>query len=406
MFKTKACSGRRSSARVLIQPTFARIAALGFAGILAACGGGGGGGGNSAGGASGPTPLVYAGKTTPAVISATNAAELTANIVGGAGTSSAFSGVAPVPEGGGVTELDRRLIRAIRARASVPKPASRQLTSEPVNQTDFCDDNTGTVRTTGDVSQSGPGTLNFVWTNCLTGDTRLDGSASVTVRIFDQVFGILDGTFNFVRVTLTSPAASGTVSGELLLQVDPAANKETTTSNLITLDSNGRMTKADNLVVVDVFDDISATDSRFAETMTGRLFDSIEGFVDIATDTPLVFDTQTQLFASAGQVVLTGVTSHARAFAVSFTVVRLDLDLDGDNTYEGTAFLRWTELRAPSAADLGDRDRDGMHNSWEIVNGLNPDDPLDAGKDSDGDGATNLAEYKAGTNPQDGNSHP
>jgi hypothetical protein len=119
-----------------------------------------------------------------------------------------------------------------------------------------------------------------------------------------------------------------------------------------------------------------------------------------------VFDTQTQLFASAGQVVLTGVTSHARAFAVSFTVVRLDLDLDGDNTYEGTAFLRWTELRAPSAADLGDRDRDGMHNSWEIVNGLNPDDPLDAGKDSDGDGATNLAEYKAGTNPQDGNSHP
>ena len=147
MFKTKACSGRRSSARVLIQRTFARIAALGFPGILAACGGGGGGGGNSAGGASGPTPLVYAGKTTPAVISATNAAELTANIVGGAGTSSAFSGVAPVPEGGGVTELDRRLIRAIRARASVPKPASRQLTSEPVNQTDFCDDNTGTVRT-------------------------------------------------------------------------------------------------------------------------------------------------------------------------------------------------------------------------------------------------------------------
>jgi hypothetical protein len=51
-------------------------------------------------------------------------------------------------------------------------------------------------------------------------------------------------------------------------------------------------------------------------------------------------------------------------------------------------------------ADLGDRDSDGMPDDWEIANGLNPDLAADAGQDPDLDRATNLAEYRAGTNPR------
>jgi hypothetical protein len=383
---------------------------LGLLGTLAACGGGGGGGGGNSGGAGGgggDTPLSYTGKTTPAVITTTNAAQLTANIVGGATPTGALSSVAPGSEAGGAKELDRRLIRAIRARPSLLRSGSRRLTSDPFDQTETCDGGMGTVRVFGDISQSGPGTENFVWTNCLTGDTTLNGSASVTVRVFDQVFGILDGTFNFVRVSLTSPTVSGTVSGEMLLLVDPAANKETTTSSLITLEADGRMTKADALVVEDVFNNISDPASSSVETITGRLFDSVEGFVDIATTTPLAFATPTQLFASSGQIVLTGATNgHVRAIAVSANVVELDLDVNGDGTFEGTAFLRWTELAAPAGADLADADHDGMHNSWERVSGLDPNNPADALLDPDGDGANNLAEYRAGTDPRDPMSVP
>ena len=50
-------------------------------------------------------------------------------------------------------------------------------------------------------------------------------------------------------------------------------------------------------------------------------------------------------------------------------------------------------------AYLHDCDRDGMPDFWEEAKGLNPLDPADAGKDSDGDGLTNLQEYGLGTDP-------
>lgn len=47
-----------------------------------------------------------------------------------------------------------------------------------------------------------------------------------------------------------------------------------------------------------------------------------------------------------------------------------------------------------------DTDADGMPDSWESANSLNPNSAADANTDADGDGMTNLEEYKAGTNPQ------
>jgi hypothetical protein len=58
----------------------------------------------------------------------------------------------------------------------------------------------------------------------------------------------------------------------------------------------------------------------------------------------------------------------------------------------------------PAPGTTGDRDGDGMPDSWEQANGLNPDFAGDANTDADGDGMTNLQEYLAGTNPQSASS--
>jgi len=46
-----------------------------------------------------------------------------------------------------------------------------------------------------------------------------------------------------------------------------------------------------------------------------------------------------------------------------------------------------------------DDDNDGMPDTWETENGLNPLDATDASLDPDGDGLTNLEEYEGDTDP-------
>lgn len=57
----------------------------------------------------------------------------------------------------------------------------------------------------------------------------------------------------------------------------------------------------------------------------------------------------------------------------------------------------------PGTADV-DNDGDGLADDWELANGLSASNPTDALLDPDGDGLSNLVEYRAGTNPNDAQS--
>jgi hypothetical protein len=373
---------------------------------LAGCGGGGGGG---------VSPVVYSGNTSPAVITTTNASVITANVIGTSDAAAIVGGIAT--EGNSASENQRtgpghlaRLLaenfRKITSRMNLVRPAQQSVAGVQIDITEPCDADVGTLRIFGPLDDIFlTGTVTFVFSNCLLGEITVNGRGSMRIDVF-----LTDFTMSFARLTLRGTGLSIDAGGSIRLQ--DAGNTLTITMNLDEINnSTGKMRKSANLVIVNVFNDILNPTTSFTQTLTGQVFHSDHGFVDVATTQPFFFVTLEQLFPDSGQMVLTGApvnmgnrTIRATALtsppaAMPASMVRLELDLDGDGVvFEIDARMLWTQLTGPVGANLEDTDGDGMHNSWESFYGLNPGLD-DAAGDKDVDGQTNIQEYMAGTTP-------
>jgi hypothetical protein len=373
---------------------------------LVGCGGGGDGSDE-------PVPPIYIGSTSQAAITTTNASELTANVVTSDDSAttilgaSSVSGGATRNQGSGLINVVQRLSRILRDTVLSPDQASsarRPVTAAiPVDQTDLCDGGSGSVRTSGTLNDNSTGTLAVSFNSCLVDGTTLSGPATLRVDAVASPFpSPTDYTLSFIILNLRGPGLSIDAGGTLRTQVQSGPDTETITANVVSRNNNtGETAKTENLVFIDVYPN-TFIGTPVTSNVSGKVFDQVHGYVEITTPILLVFGTQTQLYPDSGQLLLTGAAgSTIRATATSSAMVQLELDPDGVGGVDNTAMLKWTDLTGPIGADLGDSDADGLHNSWETFYG-----PTNETDDIDLDGFNSLAEYLAGTNPNDINSHP
>lgn len=91
--------------------------------------------------------------------------------------------------------------------------------------------------------------------------------------------------------------------------------------------------------------------------------------------------------------------------AGAFPSFRLDdVTVEPDDDRDGLS--NTVEAAGGTLPGNPDSDSDRMSDSWELIHGLNPNDPLDAPRDDDFDGDSNRVEFWANTDPQDAASHP
>ncbi len=98
-------------------------------------------------------------------------------------------------------------------------------------------------------------------------------------------------------------------------------------------------------------------------------------------------------------------TSHEYNLSVQESV---DGELVGGVDYTLETRAQDTDSDGDGVKDVvdDDNDNDNIPDTWEINNGLNPLNKVDAAEDADGDGYSNADEFAQGTNPADATSHP
>lgn len=386
---------------------------------LASCGGGGGGSSGSGGGSSRSaippqTPITYNGATTGAALSATNTGAIASNVIGSSGAAVGGSILAGVSVQGGEPEAERptgvvglagRLANAMRGNDIGRVSDGSGKTAATIAQTIPCDSGSITINgSTNDTTGQGTATVDYI--DCRTGVDTINGPAALTIRGYDAARGIItDGTMNFTRVRFTGPGLSTDLSGTVSMLINVSGARETFTQNIVIQNNNtNRQLRAENLTIVNQYDTVTPPSSFFTQSISGRVYDSTHGFVDVSTTTapftspwgPLYYSTRNQSFPDWGIITLAGATGTARITSLGIDLAKIEVDSANDGIFETSARLKWIEFGTTMSDDLGDTDGDRMHNSWELARGTSVSTP-DAGGDRDGDGYTNYEEYLAGS---------
>ncbi len=196
------------------------------------------------------------------------------------------------------------------------------------------------------------------------------------------------------------------IEGTLDTSSQSCETKTQLTHNLRVQSSTGTVT-VDNVVVT-----VDGGGSYFCKKpqiiVSGSFTHSKTGRYELRTETPLSIYRQPGEDGSHGSVVLQAAKQLLR-FELNKNSYALTSKIVISDSSNKPLFTMHTPISIsspPLFSDLSDSDGDGLPNSYELSIGLNPNNPADALLDTDGDGYTNLDEFKYAGHPLDSKFTP
>ena len=324
--------------------------------VLASCGGGGGGGTVSAGGSSG---ISYDGLTTQATLTNANAQKFF-SITWGNGSSSKVSSVqssdskkvtyGPLKNRSLANILERLKNRSVSDYTAYAVKVSKTITKSavPVNQT-RSGSISGTLTISGNLdSNSGTGTLTVSYVNFNDGDgITYDGTMTLTVNGYDKINDLItDGTESFTSWNIKSGSSNYSLSGTNRLQENTQNNTSTRTYNVVGLDNiSNEKFRFENIIDIITYDNILNPTFK-SETCTGRVYVDKFGYVNVSVSSPLVYSTISQVNPDSGGPILLGGAGNSKAILTPYSTsyATINVDADGDGTYESGHVYSWSNL--------------------------------------------------------------
>lgn len=319
--------------------------------FLSACGGGGGGDSSTSGSTSGST------STAPAVaITSTNAKAVAANAVEVTADGEYATGASALVLGAQVdsgAEVGAVRLASIARRMVTLTPAAPSLaTGVAIDQSTACPSG-GTLSISGNVSDSGTGisagdTVTYTAAGCkMDPYSTLNGKMTITFHTDLSAASTfpfrMSMSFTIENFTVSDSSGSETINGDMRMDVSASSStSETITVSGAALTSGNSKLFNYSVSVSESGGVTTQTVSGTVETTSSHLGGSAVSY-QVSTLTPMTY---TASGVTGGVVKVTGNGSALLITVTALNSFKLEVDANGDGTYEATLTTTRTELEA------------------------------------------------------------